>query len=216
MPRWTPVALGTLLALVGGLASLLWLAPDDDSPPAPQSTASGSNPISTPPPEQPVASRRPGAALNSAVLAQQQDRLAFHNDYRRFTSRAADLPAAERAQQARKLSWEIDRYEERGELALSEALLLQIGLIQASGLDEAEQKARAAAMTARYKARSAAREAERPPDANFERYKAEEKRIVEEVLAMQQIPDGLSRDQYLRERLQEAREQAYQERITPP
>ncbi len=216
MPRWTPVAFGTLLALTGGLASMLWLTPGDDSPPNSQSTATGSDPISTPLPEQPVASRRSGAILDSARLAQQQERLVFHNDYRRFTSRAADLSATERARQAKNLSREIDRYEERGELALSEALLLQIGLIQASGLDEAEQKARAAAMTARYKARSAAREAERSPDANFARYKTEEKRIVEEVLAMQQVPGGLSRDQYLRERLQEAREQAYQERITPP
>ena len=29
-------------------------------------------------------------------------------------------------------------------------------------------------------------------------------------MALDSIPDGLSRDQYLRQRLQEAREQAYQ------
>ena len=47
------------------------------------------------------------------------------------------------------------------------------------------------------------------PDARFSQYKSEEKRIVDEVLTLQTIPDGLSRDQYLRQRLQEAREQAY-------
>ena len=46
------------------------------------------------------------------------------------------------------------------------------------------------------------------PDARFSRYKSEEKRIVDEVMALDSIPDGLSRDQYLRQRLQEAREQA--------
>lgn len=47
-------------------------------------------------------------------------------------------------------------------------------------------------------------------DPNFERYKADEQRIVEDLLALQDIPDGLSRDQYLRQRLQEARERSYQ------
>jgi hypothetical protein len=64
----------------------------------------------------------------------------------------------------------------------------------------------------RYQALSAEREARlaQRRDPNFERYKAEERRIVEDVLALQDIPDGLSRDQYLRQRLQEARERSYQ------
>mgnify|MGYP001179974871 CR=1 FL=1 len=96
----------------------------------------------------------------------------------------------------------------------SEALLLQIGLIRAVSTDEQEQKRRAEALIRRYQALSAEREARQAQrvDPNFARYKAEEKRIVEEVLALQSIPDGLSRDQYLRQRLQEARERNYRQR----
>lgn len=103
--------------------------------------------------------------------------------------------------------------ESRGELALSEALLLQIALIKAVSTDENEQKRRAQALISRYQTISAEREARlaQRPDPNFERYKAEEKRIVEEVLALQNIPDGLTRDQYLRQRLQEARERNYRQ-----
>lgn len=87
---------------------------------------------------------------------------------------------------------------------------MQVGLVQAEGGDEAAQKARADALLARYQALSAEREAQaKAPDARFSRYKSEEKRIVDEVMALDSIPDGLSRDQYLRQRLQEAREQAY-------
>ena len=90
-------------------------------------------------------------------------------------------------------------------------MLLQIGLAQAEGGDEAAQKARADALVARYQALSQEREARnKTSDARFTRYKSDEKRIVEEVMALDSIPDGLSRDQYLRQRLQEAREQAYQ------
>ena len=98
-------------------------------------------------------------------------------------------------------------------MALSEALLLQIALIRAVSQDESEQKRRAEALVERYRAISAEREARlaQRSDADFERYKAEERRIVDDVLALQNIPDGLTRDQYLRQRLQEARERSYRQ-----
>ena len=107
------------------------------------------------------------------------------------------------------------RYYQRslGEVALSEALLLQIALIKAVSEDEDEQKRRTEALIKRYQAISAEREAKlaQRSDPNFERYKIEEKNIVEEVLGLQNIPEGLTRDQYLRQRLQEARERNYQQ-----
>ena len=140
-----------------------------------------------------------------------QARLTFAGDYQIFIKSAAELSEEERRKRAAALAKEIDRREAAGELALSEALLMQVGLVQAEGGDEAAQKARADALLARYQALSAAREAQaKAPDARFSRYKSEEKRIVDEVMALDSIPDGLSRDQYLRQRLQEAREQAYQ------
>lgn len=151
------------------------------------------------------------ALLQRPEVLDYQARLTFAGDYQLFIKSAAELSETERRQRAAALAKEIDRREAAGELALSEALLMQVGLVQAEGGDEAAQKARADALLARYQALSAAREAQaKAPDARFSRYKSEEKRIVDEVMALGSIPDGLSRDQYLRQRLQEAREQAYQ------
>src|SRR5690606_10349561 len=151
------------------------------------------------------------ALLGDTAVQGYQARLRFAADYRGFIAGASELDEAERRRRAAALAREIDRREAAGELALSEALLLQIGLAQAEGGDEAAQKARADALVARYQALSRSREEKaRAPDARFSQYKSEEKRIVEEVMALDSIPDGLSRDQYLRQRLQEAREQAYQ------
>ncbi|WP_256203180.1 hypothetical protein, partial [Pseudomonas sp. ML96] len=171
--------------------------------PAPSSAASNV-------PTEPAPAARPALQDDPAVQGYQA-RLQFAADYQGFVKGAAELSEAERHQRAATLAKEIDRREAAGELALSEALLLQVGLAQAEGGDEQAQKSRADALVARYQALSAAREAQaKAPDARFNRYKSDEKRIVEEVMAMDSIPDGLSRDQYLRQRLQEAREQAYQ------
>ena len=151
------------------------------------------------------------ALLQRPEVLDYQARLTFAGDYQIFIKSAAELSEEERRKRAAALAKEIDRREAAGELALSEALLMQVGLVQAEGGDEAAQKARADALLARYQALSAEREAQaKAPDARFSRYKSEEKRIVDEVMALDSIPDGLSRDQYLRQRLQEAREQAYQ------
>ena len=83
-------------------------------------------------------------------------------------------------------------------------------MIQILEPDEEAAKAAAQQLMDRYRAESGARlqawlDEPRP---DFERYKAREKAIVEEVMAMDDIPGGLTRDQYLRERLQEARVEA--------
>lgn len=150
--------------------------------------------------------------LNSPQARDLEQRLAFHNQYRSFVQQAGQPEHATRRSEAKRLSKRIDALEAQGELALSEALLMQLGLIRATESDEATQKMQAQRLIERYQQISAEREARlaAQPDPNFERYKAEEKRIVEEVLALQSIPDGLSRDEYLRRRLQEARERSFQ------
>ena len=148
--------------------------------------------------------------LQNPAVKNQEQRLAFHQAYRSFVSGAAELSPAQRESHAQALREQIETYEQRSELAMSESLLLQLGLIQLTTGDEQAQKDQAAALVARYKAISAEREAKAAtPSAEFRRYKAEEKRIVEEVLSMDSFPDGLSRDEYLRQRLQQAREQHY-------
>ncbi|MGE8498157.1 MAG: hypothetical protein ACN6O6_11675 [Pseudomonas sp.] len=148
--------------------------------------------------------------LLAPQIKEQEQRLLFHAAYRSFFAEGPNLPEAERNRQAEALRADIELYEGRDELASSEALLLQLGLIQATVSDEETQKAQAAALMERYQARSAARQAAAQPDERFLQYKKDEKRIVSEVMATDSIPDGLSRDQYLRQRLQEARERAYQ------
>lgn len=205
--------------LVGSLAILtvgggLWLGlagsetvpAEAPAPSAPLANAGAAN--GRPAPLDPAARQ---ALLNDPAVQGYQARLQFGADYQSFIKTSADLDEAQRRQRAAALAREIDRREAAGELALSEALLLQIGLAQAEGGDEAAQRARADALVARYQALSQAREARnQTSDARFSQYKSDEKRIVEEVMALDSIPDSLSRDQYLRQRLQEAREQAYE------
>ncbi|MGA4473953.1 hypothetical protein ACPA2M_13345 [Ectopseudomonas chengduensis] len=151
--------------------------------------------------------------LSRPEVQRQQRRLDFHQRYTGFIKHATELDSSSREAQAQTLSEGIDALERQGEVALSEALLLQIALIKAVSENEDEQKRRAEALIKRYQAISAEREVKlaQRSDPNFERYKAEERNIVEEVLGLQNIPDGLTRDQYLRQRLQEARERSYQQ-----
>ena len=208
---WLPLTALAGLAISGGL--WLGLAGPSEKPAALPATADAPLPGGT---DAQIAGSladdiKRAALLQRPEVLDYQARLTFVGDYQIFIKSAAELSEEERRKRAAALAKEIDRREAAGELALSEALLMQVGLVQAEGGDEAAQKARADALLARYQALSAAREAQaKAPDARFSRYKSEEKRIVDEVMALDSIPDGLSRDQYLRQRLQEAREQAYQ------
>ncbi|PKQ43102.1 hypothetical protein CXP40_00735 [Pseudomonas sp. YY-1] len=213
-PRYA-LLLGSCLLI--GSATLTWywqrpaieerLSLEPEQLPTPQAAQASPTPASSP------LSTEQLQLLARPEIQQQEQRLGFHQRYRDFIEHAKQLDAEKREAQAEDLSKGLDAMEQRGELALSETLLLQIALIKAVSEDEAEQKTRAEALIKRYQVISAEREArlEQQPDRNFERYKAEEKRIVEEVLELQTIPDGLTRDQYLRQRLQEARERNYRQ-----
>jgi hypothetical protein len=109
------------------------------------------------------------------------------------------------------LQAQVQRREGKGELSAAEALLLEIGLIKATARDEAEQAALATAVAERYRLRTEQRERAwaAQPKPRFDTYKRREAEIVWEVMAMRQMPGGVSRDEYLRQRLQQAREQAY-------
>lgn len=204
--------IGGGLALIAVLSTLVWrlnnepsavtLAKPTDSPMALLDSASEAA-------QPPTDAQLQQLLMNPAVQTQEQ-RLAFHQAYRNFVSHASELSPVQRNNQAQALREQIETYEQRRELAMSESLLLQLGLIQLTASDEQAQKDQAAALVARYKALSAEREAKAAiPSAEFRRYKNDEKRIVEEVLSMDSFPDGLSRDEYLRQRLQQAREEHY-------
>lgn len=208
-----PLLIGGGLVLIAVFGTLYWRLQNEPQVVAPTSQAdspadmvAGDSPVTSIPTEAQLQE-----LLQNPVVKNQEQRLAFHQAYRSFVSGATELSPAQRENQAQALREQIETYEQRSELAMSESLLLQLGLIQLTTDDEQAQKDQAAALVARYKAISAEREAKAAkPSAEFQRYKVDEKRIVEEVLSMDSIPDGLSRDEYLRQRLQQAREQHYQ------
>jgi hypothetical protein len=142
-----------------------------------------------------------------------EQRQAFEADARRFFADAKTLRPVARSERARTLAAEVDRYEAERGLSAGEALVLRVGLIEATVDDPAERSARVAALSARYREvarqREAAYEAAHDRDPHFRDYKAREAAIVDEVMALPTIPGGLSRDEYLRQRLQDARVAAY-------
>ena len=119
----------------------------------------------------------------------------------------AELDAQQRQNLADQLEQQLARYEQETQVSAPEALMVRLALLQLLEQDEAAAKAAATELIERYQARSEARlEAWRSaPKPEFDRYKVREKEIVEEVMALDRIPGGLTRDQYLRQRLLEAR-----------
>jgi hypothetical protein len=87
--------------------------------------------------------------------------------------------------------------------------LVRAGLISETVPAGAKRDAQLLALQQRYRDETQLRlaAAQALPDPQFESYKVRESQIVNEVMAMETIPDGLSRDEYLRRRLQSAREQ---------
>ena len=154
------------------------------------------------------------AALDRSPQARAwRQRQEFEARARRFLRDAPGLGAVDRTEQARALSVSLDRYEREGGLSAGEALLLRTGLIKAAVADEKQQAEQIADLMDRYRndadQRMRAYAAQHAQDPKFQDYKARERAIVEEVMGLREIPGGLTRDEYLRQRLQQARETAY-------
>ncbi|HEY0941006.1 MAG TPA: hypothetical protein VGE08_12970 [Steroidobacter sp.] len=115
----------------------------------------------------------------------------------------------EARQRAADLSQELSRIEQAGGLSAGETFLLRAGLIGATVPDEQQQMEQMRALWERYLADARQRNARaaEQSDPMFELYKVRESQIVSEVMSLETIPDGLSRDEYLRRRLQAEREQ---------
>lgn len=203
------------LTLLGGALGLTgaWLLTESPAPsglPGPQAVEADSGAVSgSPATSEATLERAAAQVLDTPQGREFARRLGFQADYRAFLQQAPGLSVAEREARGAALQAEIERREAEGELALNEALLLQLGMAKVIYAEEAQQKAAVEQLMARYRQRSAEREALRQPDPHFAAYKQDEARIVAEVMALTSIPAGLSRDEYLRQRLQEAREQAY-------
>ena len=86
---------------------------------------------------------------------------------------------------------------------------MRSGLVRETVEDPIEQTSRSvvSSSTTSSRANASRRSGRRVRIRSCELYKAREREIVDEVMAMTTIPDGLTRDEYLRRRLQSAREQ---------
>jgi hypothetical protein len=154
-------------------------------------------------PSPPAPSTAAGDGIDSA------DRERFNAQAREFFAQAPALPPDEARRRAQMLSQELSRIERAGGLSAGETFLLRAGLIRATEPDEQRQAAQLRALKERYEADSRQRSAQSTTQAEpmFQLYKVREGEIAAEVMSLRTIPDGLSRDEYLRRRLQQAREQ---------
>lgn len=194
----------------------VWLARTDppeampaSAPVAESTEAPSRTQVHTVEPEVP-ASERPATRPTTDPRVQKfRQRERFEHEVREFFARAPALPQPERAARAQAIAQEITRHEAAGEVAAAEALTLRAALIRESVADPAEQLEAIAALQEHYREQGERKQAEweTRADPEFELYKAREREIVAEVMAMTTIPEGLSRDEYLRQRLQRAREQ---------
>ena len=148
-----------------------------------------------------------------AALAAQEARRRFEARLRDFLAHAGALDAAERARIAAELDAQVEAEELASRLSADEARLLRLALIERGVADPAERLRRSEALAEAYRLEAERRrrafEAAQARDPAFSAYKAREAQVVAEVGAMRTIPGGLSRDEYLRQRLQAERERAY-------
>jgi hypothetical protein len=206
-----------IIAGVAAAAALVWfLRPAEQQPPA-QSSVDAIE-------REPAQSQAPARASEPAVPAivrpesrptvdprvqkfQQRER--FQQEVREFFARAPALPPEKRAARARDIARAITHYEAEGEIAAAEALTLRSGLVRETVEDPVEQIVAIRGLQQHYQQQGERKQAEweARADPELELYKAREREIVDEVMAMTTIPDGLTRDEYLRRRLQSAREQ---------
>ena len=149
------------------------------------------------------------ALLTTPEVQAWSQRRAFDERLRRFFDTAAQQDAQAREREAEALRDGIDRYEQARQFSAGEAMNLRLGLVQATVEDEVERGARMAEIVAAYHRAGARGEAQwlqaQQHDAAFDEYKRREQIVVAEVMALSDIPGGLTRDEYLRQRLQAER-----------
>jgi hypothetical protein len=166
-------------------------------------------PARTPEPAVPAIERPQSRPTVDPRVQKFQQRERFQHEVREFFARAPALSPEERAARARDIARAITHYEAEGEIAAAEALTLRSGLVRETVADPVEQLVAIRGLQEHYQQQGERKQSqwEARADPELELYKAREREIVEEVMAMTTIPDGLTRDEYLRRRLQSAREQ---------
>ncbi len=130
----------------------------------------------------------------------------FRDDLQAFIRDAELLPAQDHEPEARELLAEVDRLAAAGYVSGPEALALQLSLLEyALPPDDFRAAAEALVSDARRRAENAEREWAERSDPQLETYRAEARRIVEQSATMDEFPDGMTRQDYLREKLRALR-----------
>ncbi len=206
-----------IVAGVAAAGAIAWFVRPAEQQPSPQSSVDAIEREPTqsqaPPraaePGVPEIERPPSRPTVDPRVQKFQQRERFQQEVREFFARAPALPPGERAARARDVARAITHYEAEGEIAAAEALTLRSGLIRETVADPVEQLVAIRGLQEHYQQQGERKQAQwdTRTDPELELYKAREREIVDEVMAMTTIPDGLTRDEYLRRRLQSAREQ---------
>jgi hypothetical protein len=143
-----------------------------------------------------------------AARDRHQERNAFTGEVRDFFDSADDLSDREREVRAAALRERIEERERGGALLPQEALLLKLALLRITTDDPAVLDHEGRSLVESYQEAQAER-VPVPPDPRLELYKRRESEVVREVLALDEIPGGLTRNEYLRRRLRELRSEVY-------
>jgi len=148
-------------------------------------------------------------ASASAGPVDVHERARFNERAREFFAQVPALSTEEARRRAADLSQELSRIEQAGGLSAGETFLLRAGLIRYTVTGEQQQVTQIRALKERYEVATSQRNAQAGAQSApmFQLYKVRESQIVAETLSLQAIPNGLSRDEYLRRRLQAEREQ---------
>jgi hypothetical protein len=213
------VAAGTLLVVLTVVTVLSQRTSVDNAPApepalAPDTQAKRATVAASTPPEladsADVLSERQMQLLEDPRVIRFSRDLEFQEQVSDFFDQASHMSEEERAQQAAKIENQLKDYRTQGKVSGSEALLLRLALVRTVEQDPQQQEVESRALIQEYQREAEQRMAQwrsrNQPE--FDRYKQEERSIVEEVMAMEKIPGGMERNEYLRQRLQQARIEA--------
>lgn len=150
----------------------------------------------------------PAQLAQPAELDRYQEQNVFIDEVRDFFDSAEDLSDEERELRATALRKRIAEQERGGGLLPAEALMLKLVLLRVTIDDPAVLDHERRSLTESHQEAQAAR-APAPADPRFETYKQLESEVVREVLALESIPEGLARNEYLRRRLRDLRSEVY-------
>lgn len=205
------------LLVLGAIGAYWWLhqpAPTTRTAAAagvPSATAavSAHQPLAVTSPPAGSAASPPPLDMSDPNIQAWQAQQDFKNRITAFFNEAKTFPAVRRRSEAAELTEQVKTYESEKRLTAAEAMMLRVELIRASVDDEQEQTRQIQTLNDQYRQAYDQSQAQATSDPRMQDYKQREREIVQRVMGMTQFPDGMDRDAYLRQQLQQARVQVF-------